>query len=265
MHDQNSIDAVETSAQKYQRALDLFTESVLGQIVQQIVVKNLTATDDDEELFEMNPSDYIRKDIEGSDQNTRRRSAMDLVRALLKFFSEQVTTLCLSHVGALLQEYTTTPSNWKAKDAALHLVLAASVTSSSAITGASTLNPGVNVLDIFNTHVMPEVQDPNVDQRPIVKADAIKLILTFRQHFGVEFMLNTVPLLINHLKSEHVVVQTYAAMCIERFLMVKDKTTSSDGKQTSVARLGKDSLTSHLDPLFKGLIKASQEKLTQSN
>ena len=29
MHDQNSIDAVETSAQKYQRALDLFTESVL--------------------------------------------------------------------------------------------------------------------------------------------------------------------------------------------------------------------------------------------
>ena len=29
MHDQNSIDAEETSAQKYQRALDLFTESVL--------------------------------------------------------------------------------------------------------------------------------------------------------------------------------------------------------------------------------------------
>ena len=29
MHDQNSIDGVETSAQKYQRALDLFTESVM--------------------------------------------------------------------------------------------------------------------------------------------------------------------------------------------------------------------------------------------
>ena len=29
MHDQNSIDVEETSAQKYQRALDLFTESVL--------------------------------------------------------------------------------------------------------------------------------------------------------------------------------------------------------------------------------------------
>ena len=29
MHDQNSIDQVETPSQKYQRALDLFTESVL--------------------------------------------------------------------------------------------------------------------------------------------------------------------------------------------------------------------------------------------
>ena len=29
MHDQNSIDIEETSAQKYQRALDLFTESEL--------------------------------------------------------------------------------------------------------------------------------------------------------------------------------------------------------------------------------------------
>ena len=29
MHDQNSIDTEETAAEKYQRALDLFTESVL--------------------------------------------------------------------------------------------------------------------------------------------------------------------------------------------------------------------------------------------
>jgi hypothetical protein len=29
MHDQNSIDQSETSAEKYQRALDLFTESVM--------------------------------------------------------------------------------------------------------------------------------------------------------------------------------------------------------------------------------------------
>lgn len=44
----------------------------------------------DEELFEDNPEEYIRRDIEGSDVDTRRRAACDLVKALSKEF-EQVT------------------------------------------------------------------------------------------------------------------------------------------------------------------------------
>lgn len=240
----------------------LFTETILQQIIEQIVVKNLTATDDDEELFEMNASDYIRKDMEGSDQNTRRRCAMELVRALLKFFSEAVTKMCLNYITALLEQYQqSNMTNWRAKDAALHLVLAASVMSSSALTGASTLNPKVNILDIFNAHVIPEVSDTNVNDRPIVKADAIKLVLMFRMHFGVDFMLQQIPLLIAHLKSEHVVVQTYAAMCIERFLCIKD--TANDGKITT--RIGKEALTPHLNPLFAGLFECLENEEVPEN
>lgn len=44
----------------------------------------------DEELFEDNPEEYIRRDIEGSDVDTRRRAACDLVKALSKEF-EQIT------------------------------------------------------------------------------------------------------------------------------------------------------------------------------
>ena len=240
----------------------LFTEAILQQIIEQIVVKNLTATDDDEELFEMNASDYIRKDMEGSDQNTRRRCAMELVRSLLKFFNEPVTKMCLNYITALLEQYqSSNMMNWKAKDAALHLVLAVSVISSSALTGASTLNPKVNILDIFNSHVMPEVSDRNVNDRPIVKADAIKLVLMFRMHFGVDFMLQQIPLLIAHLKSEHVVVQTYASMCIERFLCIKD--TSNDGKVTT--RIGKETLTPHLNPLFAGLFECLENEEVPEN
>ena len=47
---------------------DLFTDQVLQEIIQHIVVKNLTARESDEELFEDNPTDFIRKDMEGSDQ-----------------------------------------------------------------------------------------------------------------------------------------------------------------------------------------------------
>lgn len=84
---QAKYDILATSAIKFltsvggkQMNMELFTEPVLKDIVEQIVVKNLTATEADEELFEDNPTDYIRKDMEGSDQDTRRRSASELVR-----------------------------------------------------------------------------------------------------------------------------------------------------------------------------------------
>lgn len=51
----------------------LFTEQILKDIVEHIVIKNLFLTENDEELFEDNAFDYIQKDFEGSDNDTRRR------------------------------------------------------------------------------------------------------------------------------------------------------------------------------------------------
>jgi exportin-2 (importin alpha re-exporter) len=86
----------------------LFTDEVLREIIQHIVVKNLTATEADEELFEDNPTDYIRKDMEGTDQDTRRRSACELVRGLLKFFNVKISQLCVTYIGAMLEQYRVT-------------------------------------------------------------------------------------------------------------------------------------------------------------
>jgi len=44
----------------------------------------------DEELFEDNPEEYIRRDIEGSDVDTRRRAACDLVKALTGQFESEM-------------------------------------------------------------------------------------------------------------------------------------------------------------------------------
>lgn len=41
-------------------------------IVEKIIIPNIRLRDDDEEMFEMNPQEYIRRDIEGSDTDTRR-------------------------------------------------------------------------------------------------------------------------------------------------------------------------------------------------
>jgi exportin-2 (importin alpha re-exporter) len=238
-----------TSICAKQMNVNLFTEPVLRDIVEQIVVKNLTATENDEELFEDNPIDYIRKDMEGGDTDTRRRSAIELVRSLLKFFSPQVSQLCMIYISAMLEQYQATKL-WKAKDAALHLVLAVSIKSSSAIGGAGELNPNVNILDIFNTHILPEVHDANVNQNPIVKADAIKLICIFRTHLQAPFIVELLPHIIRHLNSKYVVIQTYSAMCIERFFTLKDRDNVT-GK--SVLRMTKEHLLPFFQQLFAGL------------
>lgn len=239
-----------TSVCSKQMNTPLFTDPVLRDIVEQIVVRNVTATESDEEMFECNPTEYIRKDIEGSDQDTRRRCASELIRSLLKFFDVQISQLSLAYIRAMLEQYQKS-LDWKAKDAALHLVLAISVMSSNSLTGAGALNPLVNILEIFTSHVLPEIQDTDVNARPIVKADAIKLICVFRSHLQAPFLLEILPHIIKHLFSSCVVIQTYAALCIERFLMIKDMGEN----RVYTQRITKVHLIPYLDSLFTGLFQ----------
>jgi len=240
---QPKFDVLATSLIKYLTSVcskemnrHLFTDAVLTEIVSNIVVRNLTATELDEELFEDNPTDYIRKDMEGSDQDTRRRCAVELVRGLQKFFGEKVSQLCIGYIGSMLETYQATQS-WQAKDAALHLVLAVSV-KATVNQAATEINPYVNVLEIFNTHVMPEVHDPNVNARPIVKADAIKMLCLFRELFPKEMLLSLLPYMVAHLASSQVVVQTYAAICIDKFLSIRDKPAAAAGGGAAAGGIG---------------------------
>ena len=61
------------------------------------MLPNLGITDDLIELFEMNWVEYIRRDTEGSDHDTRRRAATDLVRSLTAKFPAEV---CPSSLGS---------------------------------------------------------------------------------------------------------------------------------------------------------------------
>lgn len=86
----------------------------------------------DEELFEDNPEEYIRRDLEGSDAHTRRKSACNLVYALCEAFEGPVITNFAGYINHLLQQYASAvethgPANtpvagWGPKDSALLLV-----------------------------------------------------------------------------------------------------------------------------------------------
>lgn len=64
--------------------------NLLASICEKVVIPNMDFRVSDEELFEDNPEEYIRRDIEGSDVDTRRRSACDLVKVLSQKFESNI-------------------------------------------------------------------------------------------------------------------------------------------------------------------------------
>lgn len=118
--------------------------------------------DSDEELFEDNPEEYIRRDIEGSDVDTRRRAACDLVRALAKKFEESMMTIFGQYVEAMLGQYASNPNeHWKSKDAACYLVTSLVSRGQTERHGVTQTSQLVNLSDFANAHIFTELVRPD--------------------------------------------------------------------------------------------------------
>lgn len=84
----------------------LFSDaSILNSICEKVILPNIEFRQSDEELFEDNAEEYIRRDIEGSDVDTRRRAACDLVKALSKSFEAPMTEIFGRYINAMLESY----------------------------------------------------------------------------------------------------------------------------------------------------------------
>ncbi|KAI9098339.1 Cse1-domain-containing protein [Phlyctochytrium arcticum] len=195
----------------------------LRNICERVVLPNMQLRDSDEELFEDDPIEFIRRDLEGSDTNTRRRAASELVRGLLEHFASEVTGIFSQYVALNLQNYEKNPkSNWKSKDTALFLITSLSARSSTAQAGVTKVNEFMEVLPLFTQHILPELQTAaNGASHPIITVDAIKFLMVFRSQLTKEQLSSVFPYLLNHLGSSNYVVYTYAAVCIERILATK--------------------------------------------
>ena len=205
----------------------LFGQDVaLNSICEKVIVPNLRIREEDEELFEMNPIEYIRRDMEGSDSDTRRRAASELVKGLLEHYQERVTQLFSGYVGSLLQQYGSNNADWKAKDCAVFLVIALTVRGRTAAQGATATNQLVNIVEFFQTHVMPELAAQDKNSLPFLKADSLKFLITFRTQIPKAGVIQVLPSIIALLTAESNVVHSYAAQCLERLLVLKDPGTS---------------------------------------
>lgn len=85
----NAINFLTTVARSVHFAL-FKDPATLRQVCESIVIPNLRMRPDDKEMFEMNWVEYVRRDTEGSDSDTRRRAASELVKALTERFPTEV-------------------------------------------------------------------------------------------------------------------------------------------------------------------------------
>ncbi|ORX69547.1 Cse1-domain-containing protein [Linderina pennispora] len=205
-----------------QRQLFSSSES-LKLICERIIIPNTVLPEDDEELFEDDPMQFIRRDIEGNEAGSRREAAGDLVRGLLDQFSSETTQVMSMYIQKGLEQYAVNPvENWRDKDVALFMVTSVAVVASVNSLGATKINELVNITDFFTSQIVPHLQDVSSDQSaPILKVDAIKYVHTFRSQLPREFLVQALPWLTSHLAHPNPVVSTYAAITIERLLMLK--------------------------------------------
>ncbi|XP_067006504.1 exportin-2 [Anabrus simplex] len=196
---------------------------VLSSICEKVVIPNMEFRVSDEELFEDNPEEYIRRDIEGSDVDTRRRAACDLVKVLSRYFEAKMMEIFGQYVQVMLHKYTDSPSqNWRSKDAALYLVTSLASRGQTQKHGVTQSSQLVNLSDFASQHILPELQKPDINSLPVLKADAIKYVMTFRSMLPREIVVGSIPQLVKHLKATSPVVHTYAACAIEKILIMKD-------------------------------------------
>ncbi|KAF1961239.1 Cse1-domain-containing protein [Byssothecium circinans] len=236
-------------------------QQVLVQIIEKVILPNLTLRDSDVELFEDEPIEFIRRDLEGSDNDTRRRAATNFLRTLMSKFESLVTSTAQTYVEAYLQDYAkNTKENWKSKDTAVYLFSA--IAAQGTVTtgkGVVSVNPNVDVLGFFQSHVASDLQSGDV--APILKVDSVKFLYSFRTQLSADLWRAAFPLLVNHLGNDNYVIHTYAAIAVERALYLVDDNKNPVIPKEQVVGASRDLITH----LFKLVTKESAPEKIQEN
>ncbi|KOS18488.1 Importin alpha re-exporter [Escovopsis weberi] len=234
------------------------SEEVLTQIVEKVILPNVALRESDVEMFEDEPIEYIRRDLEGSDSDSRRRSATDFLRSLQEKFEAPVTSSVSRYINHYLSQGK---DDWKAKDTAVYLFL--SIAAKGAVTaaqGVKTVNPLVNVVEFFEQHIASDLVSSD-GIHPISKVDAIKFLYTFRSQLSKDQWKVAIGPLIQNLNSSDYVVYTYAAIAVERVLFLADDAGNQMFPRADIEPFAKDLLTH----LFKLIEKETAAAKLQEN
>ncbi|XBW35603.1 hypothetical protein QEN19_001177 [Hanseniaspora menglaensis] len=237
----------------------------LNLLLEKIILPNLMLHQSDLELFEDDPIEFVRRDLEGSDIDTRRRACTDFLKVLKRKNLVEVTQISISHVNNFLNLYKQNPAqNWKYKDLAIYFYLAIAVEGQVTAFGCVETNSYVDVIEFFKENIAGDLSKFDSKVNPIILVDAIKYIYVFRNQVGKDNIKTILPFLATFLTNDNYVVYTYAAVTLERILSMRESRTSTKFifEKQDLAGAAEPLITN----LFKLILKDSSkpEKLAEN-
>lgn len=230
-HDALVISAIavlsSASCQEWQMSPFGSDATVLAAVCERVVLPNLKLRVIDLELFHDDLQEYIARDVEGNDIQTRRWAAIDLVRSLRRRHDKETCELAVAYVKKVLQEALSSDPQTAAicKHACIHLVI--SMAGSTA--GQRITSPGGLATEFFKEQLGPEllaVQEPprgTSVEAVLFKAACLKFITVLRNILPAELVLGIVPRLPLLLQAEHPLLHSYAAICGNVLTTVQDR------------------------------------------
>lgn len=203
--------------QKYNSLFE--TEHAINEIIEKIILPNIAFRESDKESFEDEPISYVRADLEGTDFESRRKASTDFLRELKDVNSTLLTNRVMAYVSQFLKQ-----PGWESKDKAIYLFTSLAAKGTVTNIGVTSTNILVDVVQFFSDNIASYLIG---DANPILKTDAIKFILTFRNQLTKEQLITTIPLLLQHLRDSNLVVYTYSAITIDKLLSMTDLLTAA--------------------------------------
>ncbi|KAJ1508459.1 importin-alpha export receptor [Coelomomyces lativittatus] len=211
---------------------------VLNSLVQRVVLPNMTLRPSDEEAFEDDPIQFVLRNIEGAEVDTRAHAASELVKSLMEFFESPMMAICEKHLVESLNAYYAHPTTeYKKKDLAITLYIAASSKHrlQKDTTGFFSGTSAFNILHFCQTHIITDLQ-PQAQVHPILIMDALKFLNVFRFQIDASHSVNLLKMVASHLTLSPHGIHLWAAMVCERYLSLLPPTEAAPAA-VSVARL----------------------------
>ncbi|KAF9447282.1 Cse1-domain-containing protein [Macrolepiota fuliginosa MF-IS2] len=203
------------------------SRETISSLVEGVVVPNVALREHEVEQFEDDPLEYIRMDLAlsstGLESGSRRQAAADVLRSLVSGgFEAETTEMVGTFINGDLNTYQANKEqNWKAKDSAIFMLTAIATKGSTTKHGVTSVNTLIDVVQFFSEHVFQDLQAPDGSVHSILQVDAIRFLHTFRNQLTKPQLLAVLPLLARHLNSSNYVTHTYAAIAIDRILLIK--------------------------------------------